>query len=267
MIGCGSAGRRHIGNLLALGCQVFAFDPSLEALALVSSGAKTVRWDLCTFVPGDFAAIVIATPWDQHLDLVEMAVATDVAVFCEKPLGSLDQLPRWRELATIPLPVTTQVGYQCRFHPLAMAIYKMKPHGASMLVNCDMASWPGSAYGPPLLEMSHEIDLVLWWGAGSVSWGCLERSHQDIQFGSEWCVELEWKEPHYFREWKSYFAGSQLRAEFSSPKSLGDEMYRAEMAHFLECVREQKPTSVPLADGLRVLEVCAQVEALCPSSR
>jgi predicted dehydrogenase len=35
-----------------------------------------------------------------------------------------------------------------------------------------------------------------------------------------------------------------------------------EMRHFLDCVRSNTPTICPLSEGLKVLEVCAQVQEM-----
>ena len=48
-----------------------------------------------------------------------------------------------------------------------------------------------------------------------------------------------------------------MSVEYRDPAELGTEMYTAAMAHFLECVREGRQTEIPLADGVRVLEVIA----------
>jgi predicted dehydrogenase len=77
--------------------------------------------------------------------------------------------------------------------------------------------------------------------------------------GNSW-VSLRSNSEIYHREWILTRRGLGAKVFFESPEELGVEMYYAEMAHFLDCVREQKPTICPLADGLKVLEVCAQIE-------
>lgn len=233
VIGCGSIGRRHIGNLLELGCDVYVTDPSAEARQrtwLEHPGARLHNGE-----PVD--AVVIATPWDQHLHLVEYCFERWVPFFVEKPLGSLEQLPRWRELAQMALPVN-QVGYQLRFHPLyqAMRTFIPRPLHGTFRCDFDMATWPGKAYGPAELEASHELDLALDCG--------LTRDNVVLNNGA---VE-------YYRWWAVSDGRASASMQFTSAEELGDQMYVDEMAHFLECVREGKQTICPLSDGLRVLE-------------
>jgi predicted dehydrogenase len=228
VVGCGSAGRRHLANLQALGCEAHGFDyGEMEgvspALGLWLSSAD---------------AVVIATPWDRHLQYVESAIRAGIPFYVEKPLGSLDQLPQWRKLTTVvgaSLPVN-QVGYQLRFHPSYLAMRQLVPTplGGSFRCDFDMSTWPGKSYGPPELEASHELDLALDCGLGL----------EDVVLSRG----------QYYREWYVYDANASAHVSFSSAAELGDQMYVDAMAHFLECVREGKPTRVPLSDGLRVLE-------------
>jgi len=264
VIGLGSIGRRHVGNLLSLGCDIYGWDVSEEARGRAKSEYPAIElFDEQVQGRDPIDAVVIATPYDQHLERVDLMVRMGMPFFVEKPLGSLEQLPRWRELAAMDLPIN-QVGYQCRFHPKAQAMKLLFPNATHGIFDCvvDMTTWPG-VYGPLWLEASHEIDMALWLGAQpSVSW-----ADGTSAVLSGWSVHIRQRPNTYRRLWSigSDEGDDGATVEFRSPEALGAEMYRAEMAHFLECVREQKPTSVPLADGLRVLEVVAQIEAVCQS--
>lgn len=231
VIGHGSAGRRHATNLEALGCEVERFDWAEQ------DGVRpALEW-----VPRYWDAVVVSTPWDCHLRYVEAAVAVGIPVFCEKPLGSLEQIPRWRELVKAAEDLTTQVGYQLRFHPRYRAMRQLVPEPEFGEFTCDfdMGRWPGKAYGPPELEASHELDLALDCGLGRES------------------VILNSGEPEYFRGWSLDDDNASACVQFFSPEELGDQMYVDEMAHFLDCVKEGKQTICPLSDGLRVLEALA----------
>lgn len=264
-VGTGSIGRRHIANLVALGCAVAAYDLSADALNGVPAGASRHLFALDAFPITEYDAVVIATPWDQHLALVELAVETRTPFFVEKPLGSLEQLPQWRAMAKRNLPIN-QVGYMLRFHPEYICLRERNTHPRSgaFMCECDMNTWPGGPYGPPLLECSHELDLMLSSGAPNVVPDTYEDSTGLFRLWmGPWAFQLRYECLRYRREW----ALGTSRVKFKSSKQLGTKMYVDEMAHFLQCIREHTATSVPLADGLRVLEVCAHVEALCPSSR
>lgn len=270
VIGCGSIGRRHVGNLLALGCEVFALDSDGGATHRAKREHPRLTIGIPRSFDGDIDAAVIATPWHNHLTWVEWAIRMQIPFFVEKPLGSLEQLPRWRELAALDLPIN-QVGYQCRFHPKAQALKDMAisvtPDYGTFYCDVNMRTWPG-AYGPLLLEASHDLDLMLWLGAEPRVVHCIQRDGSiGLYLGSaRWLLRLRDGRP-YYRAWSMgvFGDGGGSLVEFTAPEALGDELYRAEMAHFLDCVRNQTPTLVPLADGLKVLEVCAQVETRCPS--
>lgn len=254
VIGLGSIGRRHVGNLLSLGCEVYGYDPHPSARARTLEQFPDIRVcvaDLSATDPYEADAWVIATPWNRHLGFVEDAIKHRIPMFIEKPLGALMELPRWREIAAMDLPIT-QIGYQCRFHPKAQAMKLLFPEPEwGRFICCGRLD---ARYGPFLLEaVSHDIDLALWLGADA---------DQLIHQGRWWSLQYKERDG-YTRVW-SIGTHDDLGAEvsFGSPEELGDEMYRAELAHFLDCVRENKPTICPLADGLRVLEVCQQVEQM-----
>jgi predicted dehydrogenase len=113
-----------------------------------------------------------------------------------------------------------------------------------------------------LLECSHEIDLALWCGAPHdvrrVEGG---DGGLEIWLGDQWCVLLADWDPQYRRIWAFGSADAYAECQFTSPEALGVEMYREELAHFLACICEGRPTDCTLADGLATLEVCADIEA------
>jgi predicted dehydrogenase len=260
LVGLGSIGRRHLGNLLALGADVVAMDVSPEAIEKARSAYPHAHYgDSLPFAGLD--ALVIATPLDSHLPLVEEAVARRLPFFVEKPLGTLEQLPRWRKIAALDLPVN-QVGYNLRFHAAALALKVDHPSPSVGYFNCcsDMRHWPGRGYGSALLEMSHEIDLAMWFGAPTDDvTGWVNGNEAEVEFGpytDRWRVYLNGTATSYSRWW--YVDGED--ESFDAASELGTAMYYAEMAHFLKRVRSGGPTRCPLADGLRVLEVCRQIE-------
>lgn len=260
-IGCGSIGKRHIGNLLDLGCEVSAFDVAETAFHGLP---QTVR--RYTQAPAeDFDAFVIATPWDQHLTWAETAVALGKPFFVEKPLGTVEELPRWRALADEceARGIVTQVGYMLRFHEKAQAMKAAIPKACNHCIECRMADWPGGSYGPPLLELSHEIDLALWHGApAQVEW----TNGVDVCFADGWYVSM-WggRDSGYWRWWSiTEPRRPVVGVQFDAPDELGTAMYRAELEHFLNAVRtgKQSEPAATVRDGIRVLDIVQQVEQM-----
>lgn len=269
VIGCGSIGMRHVKNALALGCEVTAIEQSGERRDMLTAQFPAVEvtygWDV------SHDAAIVATPYDEHYPYAELAVGAGKPLFVEKPLGSLDEIEDWRQLVQASASLITQVGYQCRFHPKARAmklLFQKQPERGMLEVGtfycyCDISTWPGASYGPLLLEASHDIDLALWLGAP----GQVERVHRTDQetsfcLGDRWNVCIGSRR-EYLRVWSVGTLDDEgATVAFESPEELGDEMYVDELKHFLDCVQSGRQTDVPLADGLRVLEVCQQVEAM-----
>ncbi len=269
VIGAGSIGRRHIGNLLALGCEVFVWDIS-PAAQEAAFGMGAHRKALQTRPPD---AVVIATPYDEHLRSLDWVRSTypNSHLFIEKPLGLPKNVPGWRELMDEcdRRDLVTQVGYNLRFHPAASGLRSVQsPILGRFACHADMRTWPGSSYGPSLLELSHEIDLALHCGAPSsrVSVDIATDTRHVFSLcgdGKRWRVELDGQASHYERRWCVADEALSVDITVGTSTALGDAMYRAEIDHFLNAVRtgKQSHPAATLADGVRVLEVCAKVEA------
>jgi predicted dehydrogenase len=265
VVGLGSMGLRHVMNLVALGCDVIGMDPSAEARQqAMQAGARRVVWDWKPiFVEGIRCdAFVIATPIEHHLEWADATVRLHrTACFVEKPLGTLDQLPAWRKLVKEASGLVTQVGYMLRFHE-AMKLFRMAAPGESSEF---LISWDSSKYEHKLLESSHEIDLALWLGGPqrtleTVLYHTVPR--WGLWFSGDCSVHID-TQVSYGRQWEiETTAGVTVRAQFNDPSEVGKDMYRAELEHFLACVRDGKQTDCPWSDGLRVLEVCAQAVEL-----
>lgn len=255
LIGLGSIGRRHLANLLSLGVEVHAMDVSDEARRFVrgafscASVSESVRFDV--------DALIICTPYDHHLAWVEEAVRRRIPFFVEKPLGSLEQLPRWRELAAMELPVN-QVGYHLRFHPDVKWLRDMEPEWVDLSV-----SWDSQKYADVLLESSHEIDLARY----LIGEDLIVRDVNVKQGGwlviqcDRACVGIK-GDGEYERVWEAESGHRMAHVEYADPQELGESAYRDELIHFLYCVRNGIATDVPVAEGLATLEVCQQVEQM-----
>ncbi len=93
IVGCGSMGREHIENLLAMGpgVEVAALAdphaPSIEAaLALLRAKPRVFADHRALLAAGGIDALVIATPNFTHAAILRDALAADVHILVEKPL-------------------------------------------------------------------------------------------------------------------------------------------------------------------------------------
>lgn len=260
VIGAGSIGTRHIGNLIGLGCDVEVYEPHPDRLRQTLERFPQVREG------GNEApdAVVIATPYDTHLAFAQDCAATRTPMFIEKPLGTLAELDAWRQLADEAGDLVTQVGYQNRFQPIVRVMRSITPEQGLFITRCESKTWPGGAYGPFLLEASHDIDLALHLGAPATVTRAASRGPAlDIRLGEgdRWGVQLVDRSPVYERTWTVSQRAHSITASFADPAALGGQVYIDEMQHFIACVADGRQTDVPLRDGVRVLEVCAAVEA------
>jgi predicted dehydrogenase len=122
IIGAGSMGREHIENIKVMGgATVTAIsDPhshSQEAALALAPSAKVFTDHRALLDSGLVDAVVIATPNDTHAAVLKDALATDLAVFVEKPLATtvedLKSILAWDDART----AMTWMGLEYRFMP------------------------------------------------------------------------------------------------------------------------------------------------------
>jgi predicted dehydrogenase len=182
VIGCGSIGKRHIGNLSTLGGhELSAFDPDPGRLAEVSSkfGAKTFS-DLAAALKAKPDAVFVCSPNNLHLRQARLAAEAGCDLFIEKPLSH--DLAGIEELIAVVERKKLRffMGSNFKFHP---AFRKMKAVIAEKLIGKVLSftvifgqylpDWhPWEDYrrgysanrrlGGGILLDSHEFDYLQW---------------------------------------------------------------------------------------------------------
>jgi len=115
-------GREHIENIKVMGGAVVTalsdpHVPSQEAALALAPGAKVFSDHRALLDSGLVDAVVIATPNDTHAAVLKDALATDLAVFVEKPLATtvedLKSILSWDEKRS----AMTWMGLEYRFMP------------------------------------------------------------------------------------------------------------------------------------------------------
>lgn len=183
ILGCGSIGKRHLANLLALKAgNILAFDPREDRRNEVISrfGIETVARleDAWARQPD---VVVIAAPTRAHVPLAIEAARRGCHLFIEKPLScgingvdELLSLVRAQGLVTL-------VGCNMRFHPGIVQVKKLVEEGVVGQVAAIIAQvghylpdWhPWEDYrqgysarrvlgGGVILDAIHEVDYVRW---------------------------------------------------------------------------------------------------------
>jgi predicted dehydrogenase len=182
VVGCGSIGKRHIRNLLALGAgHVLAFDVRDdrrdEAAAL---GAEAVR-DMDDAWRSTPDAVLVATPPSTHVPVALDAARRGCHLFVEKPLAD-----RWDGVDELVAEVRARklvclVGCNLRFHPALLELRRLleggaigRALGARIEFGQYLPDWhPWEDYretysarrslgGGVILDAIHELDYATW---------------------------------------------------------------------------------------------------------
>jgi predicted dehydrogenase len=179
VVGTGSIGRRHIGNLLELGAEVHAFSHRGEAQSLDARVGRVA--DLDAALQDDFDAVVVANRTDQHMDVALKAARSGKHLFLEKPLAA--SLAGVDELQSLVRQhaLVVEAGFMLRAHPNLLFIKDQLSRGVlgevwhmRAAVGQWLPDWrPGTDHrqgygafralgGGVTFDLIHELDLVQW---------------------------------------------------------------------------------------------------------
>jgi predicted dehydrogenase len=161
VIGAGSIGRRHAGNLAALGAEA-------ELLPWRSFDATA------TAARGDVAGIVIATETPIRLDLIRLAAEKNWPFYAEKPLAWHPDQVAAIHAAAAPVAARSMIGFMMRYHPVLRALAALDLSGVFRFhaeIGHDVRQWRANwrfadSYaakpegGGVLLDLCHELDLM-----------------------------------------------------------------------------------------------------------
>lgn len=166
VIGSGSIGTRHAGNLETLGAQV-------EGLSLRALGLDGILQRIATGPAAQGA--VIATATQLRLPLIKACADRNIPIYIEKPLaytpGELDAIYR----ALTPVAERSMAGFMMRYHPLLPAmidcVQGAEPYRFDAEIGHDVTQWRANwsfadSYaarpegGGVLLDLCHELDLA-----------------------------------------------------------------------------------------------------------
>lgn len=205
VIGCGSIGRRHAKNLLALGQKVIATDvDAASRKRLEQESGIRAHLSLHAALAEKPDAALVCTPPGTHLALAKKAVLAGCHVFIEKPLSnSLSGIDAIAALAKKRGKVA-QVGYNLRFAP---GLAKLKEilvsgkYGKALSARAIFAQYlpywrPGTDYrkgytgkkkygGGIILEASHELDYACWLLGRPKKVACLARRVSWLEVDTE----------------------------------------------------------------------------------
>ncbi len=185
IVGTGSAGKRHAGNMASLGCRISCVDPRADRCdelgAEIALEGKYSAIEEAFDKGGSFDGVAVTSPPVFHVDQAVLALRKGAPVMLEKPVapGLDDAVRLQRTVKETGLPLL--LGYTYRWWP---PLEKVRAYLAEEAVGklrhvkfvmaAHLADWhPWENYqdffmaskglgGGALLDESHWIDLMLW---------------------------------------------------------------------------------------------------------
>lgn len=162
VVGAGSIGKRHHGNLLELGAD--ATLRGWRGYELSGFEAEVAEYD----------AVVIATATEMRLPLIQAAVDAGKPLYIEKPLAATLQEVEAIEAICGPVADRSVLGYMMRYHPAFRALAQADLSDVfqfSLTIGHDVTQWRqnwkfSESYaarpegGGVLLDLCHEIDMA-----------------------------------------------------------------------------------------------------------
>jgi predicted dehydrogenase len=179
VVGYGSIGRRHIGNIskLKIDAEVYCFrrsNSSIEEFPYVQILTEVEQ--LKALSPD---AILVCNPSHLHLDWIELAVELKSHVFVEKPLVTTQaDLNRVKDYTNSFTNRVFFIGFMMRYHKGIVELSKQlssgkigSPYHARLEFGGYLPSWPYADYkesyaarkdmgGGVIFTISHELDTA-----------------------------------------------------------------------------------------------------------
>lgn len=183
VLGCGSIGRRHLRNLVALGeTDLLGFDPDPAACQkVIEETGVPCYGELQPVWNHNPCVAIVAAPTNLHVELALAAVHHGCHLFVEKPLShSLDGVDALLHEAE-RRGLVTMVACNMRFHPGPATVKRLLEEQAvgqviagRLHTGSYLPRWrPWQDYrrsysaspqwGGAMLDCIHEIDLALWY--------------------------------------------------------------------------------------------------------
>lgn len=184
IVGLGSIGRRHMGNLAERnpGARFTVLRHAAAPDPLCDRLGATVTADAAAALAGDYDLAVISSPSANHIDSLPDLIARATPLLVEKPVvTSLADCDRIEALLAAAPPALRVSGFNFRHLPVIQQMRRIIRSGelgrivrASFTAGQWLPDWrPGSDYlagysadaargGGVELDLVHEIDLARW---------------------------------------------------------------------------------------------------------
>ncbi|MBP6379202.1 MAG: Gfo/Idh/MocA family oxidoreductase [Sphingorhabdus sp.] len=183
IVSLGSIGRRHLRNLRLLNpaANIAVLRTSENPQPQPPEGADLIVYNIDDALDFKPQAAIIASPATMHADIATELAARGVHLLIEKPLAADLSSANAISRAAADAGIVCMVGYNLRFKQSLLKVRELLNAGmvgAIMSVRAEVGQYlptwrPGTDYrhsvsaqsslgGGALLELSHEIDYLLW---------------------------------------------------------------------------------------------------------
>jgi len=279
VVGYGSIGRRRAKIIRELGHEVAVVDEdSDQCLKALQDGFSPPTADLCH-------AFIVCTPPHCHIEPILSLFRGKPegkdcpAIFIEKPLShnrdGLDELQKVVDKTGTTVMVACNLRFEHANQSLA-SVSLGEPMSFHASFGYHLAKWRSGGYrdrysakadegGGIVLEAIHEIDLAQWFMGRIVEVrafvhrsGRLDADIEDLatiilrhESGTLSTLAVDCLQREYHRS--VAIVGTEARRDFTYEP--GEWMYKSEMQHFFDCIKNGELPMNGLAEARRTLEV------------
>ena len=205
MVGTGSIARRHISNLLSMGCEVVVFSQSRsEDFIKVNDCTIKITKDFEAALSEHFDGVVIANQTHLHIDKALTAAKKNKNIFLEKPISnSINGVYDFLNIADNQ-GLVVETGFMLRLHPNLIWIKKYLQNGGLgdlLYIRGAVGQWlpdwrPGVDHrlgygafkesgGGVIFDLIHELDLCLWFGGQVQEVSCMTTNIDNLEIETE----------------------------------------------------------------------------------
>lgn len=153
IVGYGSAGKRHEKAARARGLSVVTVDPDHTRKALMFDYEHAFR----AYSP---KMVVVATPPDGHLEVVNYALELTPYVLCEKPLCDVGEIEDAQRVIDKHPDQKVNVAYNYRYHAALKGVLEDDGEIKSLTMTCVQHRLVRPSWGYLLDHVSHDLDIV-----------------------------------------------------------------------------------------------------------
>lgn len=313
LVGLGSIGKRHLANLQTIWPCAKVWLVSASGRQFTSNevmGCTQISLAQAIAIKPDFA--VIASPAHLHLSHASAFSDAGIPALIEKPLShDVHTAVEFRRTLKETDPMFS-VGYCLRYLPSALYVKQLLNENklgtvylVQSVVGQHLSQWRRQTDfrnsvsakkelgGGALLELSHELDYLLWLFGPMVAKYCHMTEQGELQLEVEESVDLVLQSNssvicqvhldflQQVPQRRCVITGQQGRIEwdliensvllingqgrqeiYSEPAWDKNQMYRLMLQDFYTAVRNEKVAPVPLQEGIAVLELIEQARLL-----